>query len=118
MQNDDERRREPRVRVAATATLETFGVLNPNDQALCAVQDVSRSGIGLSTGQPPMRGQTVMLRLGLDDEIHELQTRATRVERKGTSNFYTVGLDWSSCSPEELSFLDRVLAAFEEQPQD
>ncbi len=118
MLNDDERRRGPRIRVAATATLETGGVLNPNNQALCAVQDVSRSGIGLSTGQPPMRGQTVILRIALDDEIHELRTQATRVERKGTSNFYSVGLDWSSCSPDELSFLDRVLEVFEEQPQD
>lgn len=118
MLNDDERRRAPRVRVAATATLETGGVLNPNNQALCTVQDVSRSGVGLSTGQPPMRGQTVILRIALDDEIHELRTHATRVERKGTSNFYSVGLDWSSCSPDELSFLDRVLEVLEEQPQD
>jgi hypothetical protein len=118
MEQDDDRRRQPRVRVAAFATMETTGALNANNQALCAVKDVSRTGIGLTTGQPPMRGQTVIVRLALDDEIHELRTRATRVERNGTSNFYVVGLDWSLCSPDELSFLDRALSAVETQPQD
>lgn len=114
----DERRRHPRVRVAAVASLETAGVLNPNDQALCSVRDVSRSGIGLHTGQPPMRGQSVLLRVALDDEIQTLKTTATRVQRCGTSNFYDVGLDWSHCTPEQLAFLDRVLAIVETQPQD
>lgn len=118
MQNDDDRRRTPRVRVAAIATLETTGVLNPNNQALCTVRDVSRSGIGLKTGQPPMRGQRVLLRLVLDDEMHELVTRATRVQRCGTGNFYEVGLDWSTCTADELAFLDRVITVVETQPQD
>lgn len=118
MENDDDRRRSPRVRVAAIATLETTGVLNPNDQALCAVRDVSRCGIGLQTGQPPMRGQKVHLRVALDDEVHEMVTIATRVNRCGAGNFYDVGLDWSSCTQEQLAFLDRVLQVIETQPQD
>lgn len=118
MQDDDDRRRQSRVRVAAIATLETSGTLNPNNQALCSVTDVSRTGIGLRTGQPPMRGQIVTLRVALDEEVHELRTLATRVNRCGSGNFYDVGLDWSSCSPEQLAFLDRVLAVIETQPQD
>ncbi len=116
MKHDQDRRRAPRVRVAACATLETQGVLNAGNQALCSVRDVSRSGIGLETGQPPMVGQGVLLRLALDEDVREIRTLATRVHRRGTSNFYEVGLDWSSCTPEQLKFLDKVLAALEQQP--
>ncbi|MBZ0151710.1 MAG: PilZ domain-containing protein [Planctomycetes bacterium] len=115
---DDDRRRAPRVSVAAVASLETLGALNANNQALCTVRDVSRSGIGLQTGQPPIAGQAVVLRLALDDVIHELKTRATRVLRRGDSNFYDIGLDWSTCSPAQLKFLDDVLAAIEGHPLD
>ena len=62
MASEDDRRRHPRVRIAACATLETRGVLNAGDQAFCTVQDVSQTGIGLNTGQPPMVGQRVRLR--------------------------------------------------------
>jgi hypothetical protein len=112
----DDNRRAPRVRIAALATLETTGALNPNNQALSVVKNVSRTGIGIETGQPPLRGQTVMLRLAIDDAMHLLRTRATRVQRRGSSNFYEVGLDWSGCSPEQLAFLDDVLRLVEEQP--
>ena len=117
MTDDSDRRRAPRARVAAIASLETKGKLNANDQAIGVVRDMSRTGIGLETGQPPMVGQGVILRLVLDDESHQLCTRATRVERRGKSNFYQVGLDWSMCSSAELAFLDRVLHAYEQQPQ-
>ena len=116
MNHDQDRRRGARVRVAAFATLETKGVLNPGDQALCSVRDVSKSGIGLETGQPPMTGQGVLLRLALDEDIRELRTLATRVHRRGKTNFYEVGLDWSGCSPEQLRFLEKVLSAFDQQP--
>lgn len=115
MKHDQERRRGARVRVAAFATLETHGVLNANNQALCTVRDVSRSGIGLETGQPPMVGQGVLLRLLLGDDVREIRTLATRVHRRGTTNFYEVGLDWSSCTKEQLEFLDKVLSAMETQ---
>ncbi len=111
-----ERRRGERVRVAAVATLETKGKLNPNDQALCTVRNVSRSGVGLETGQPPMVGQKVHLRVAIDDDVHELRCLATRVDRRDGSNFYDVGLDWSSCTPEQLMFLGQVIQLTEEQP--
>ncbi len=116
MTEDSDRRRSPRAQVAAIVSLETRGVLNANDQALGAVRNMSRTGIGLETGQPPLVGQTVILRLVLDEESHELRTRATRVQRRGRSNFYEVGLDWSNCATHALAFLDRVLRAFEQQP--
>jgi hypothetical protein len=116
MSQDQDRRRGKRVRVAAFATLETRGVLNPNDQALCSVQNVSQSGIGLETGQPPLIGQGVILRLALDGDVHEMRTLATRVQRRGSSNFYDVGLDWSNCTPEQLEFLDQVLAVIDQNP--
>jgi len=115
MSQDRDRRRGPRVRVAAFATLETRGVMNANNQALCSVQNVSQSGIGLETGQPPLVGQGVVLRLALDDKVHELRTLATRVCRRGTSNFYEVGLDWSNCTTEQLEFLGEVLRVIEQQ---
>ncbi len=114
MSADDDRRRHPRHQVAASATLETHGKLNPSDQALCSVRNVSRSGIGVETGQPPLVGQQVFLRVALDEEIHELMTRATRIERGDDTNFYDVGLDWSDCTQEQLEFLDRVFDAVEQ----
>lgn len=102
--------------MAACATLETKGVLCPNDQAMCAVRDVSRTGIGLETGQPPLIGQGVILRIALDETIHELRTRAIRVQRRGNSSFYDVGLDWSHCTPDQIAFLDEVLAVVEQFP--
>ena len=116
--DSQDRRRSQRVRVAASASLQTYGALNANNQALCSVRDLSRSGIGLETGQPPTSGQGVTLRIALDDQIHELQTRATRVERRGTSQFYHVGLDWGECTPEELQFLDDVLGVLHDELPD
>ncbi|MFN3242412.1 MAG: PilZ domain-containing protein [Planctomycetota bacterium] len=109
-----ERRRSTRVRVVAVATLETQGALSSNDQAVCTVQDLSRTGIGLETGQPPIKGQAVVLRISLDDETHELRTRAARVQVQPDSHFYRIGLDWSACSRSELAFLDRVLGVLQE----
>jgi hypothetical protein len=116
MNHDDNRRRATRVRVAAVAALETAGALNANNQALSVVKNVSRTGVGIETGQPPICGQTVTLRLAIDEEMHVLRTRATRVTRRGTSNFYEVGLDWSECTAEQLAFLDNLLRLVEEQP--
>lgn len=116
MTETSNRRRAGRVRVAAIATMETKGTLNANDQALCTVRNMSRTGIGVETGQPPIPGQTVVLRLALDDEVHELKTRTTRVQRRGKSNFYDVGLDWNVCTQSQLKFLDEVLAVIEEEP--
>jgi hypothetical protein len=101
------------VQIAACATLETGGVLNASDQAFCSVRDVSMSGIGLTTGQPPLCGQNVRLRIALDDEIHELTARTTSVKRMGKGSFYHVGLDWTGCSTEQLVFLKRALAALQ-----
>jgi hypothetical protein len=116
MTQGQDRRRGLRVRVAAFATLETQGIMNANNQALCSVQDVSRTGIGLQTGQPPLVGQGVLLRLDLEGTVHELRTIATRVRRRGKTNFYDVGLDWSNCSAEQLEFLGKVLKVIEQQP--
>ncbi|MBL8725599.1 MAG: PilZ domain-containing protein [Planctomycetes bacterium] len=114
----DEHRRHPRAQLTAVAALQTLGRLNANDQGIATVRDVSRSGIGLRTGQPPLQGQAVILRLGIGDEILELTTLATRVRRCGDSHFYDVGLDWSNCSAEQLAFLDRFVELAEVQPQD
>jgi hypothetical protein len=111
-----DRRRTTRVRLSAVATLETTGTRFGNNQAVCAVKDVSRLGIGLETGQPPQKGQTVILRLLLDDRVHELRTRAKRVTRRGDGDYYAIGLDWSECTREQLDFLDEVLRAVEAQP--
>jgi hypothetical protein len=105
-------RRSKRVKVSGIATLETGG-LNATNQAVCTVRDLSRSGIGLETGQPPEVGQVVRLRLVLNGQMVTLSTIATRVDRRANSNFYVLGLDWSRCKPDELAFLDEVLDAVE-----
>lgn len=105
-------RRGKRVKISGIATLETGG-LNATNQAVCTVRDLSRSGIGLETGQPPEVGQVVRLRLVLNGQMVTLSTIATRVDRRANSNFYVIGLDWSRCKPDELAFLDEVLKAVE-----
>jgi hypothetical protein len=105
-------RRGKRVKVSGIATLETGG-LNATNQAVCTVRDLSRTGIGLETGQPPEVGQVVRLRLILNGQMVTLSTIATRVDRRPNSNFYVIGLDWSRCKPDELAFLDEVLKAVE-----
>jgi len=111
-----EQRRATRVAVVAVASLEARGSLNSNDQGIGTVRNLSRTGIGLETGQPPLKGQNVTIRLSLDNELHELNTRATRVDRQGDSHFYQVGLDWSGCTEEELSFLDEALGILADEP--
>lgn len=106
---EHELRRSPRQRVAAIAALRMDGLLNPCDQGIASVFDMSRCGIGLQTGQPPMLGQSVHLRISLDDVIHEVSARATRVDSDPLTHFYRVGLDWNASSEVELRFLDNVL---------
>lgn len=118
MTQDQNRRRATRVRIAAVAALETVGMRSGNNQGLSVVKNVSRTGVGIETGQPPIKGQTVILRLALGDATHALQARATRIKRRGTSNFYEVGLDWSGCTTEQLAFLDEILKVVEQQPLD
>jgi hypothetical protein len=116
MSGDQDRRRAVRVRVAAVASLETRDWRYANDQAFAVVKNVSRTGIGLETGQPPIVGQRVLLRLAIGERTHEIETITTRVVRRGQSNFYLVGLDWSDASPQQLEFLDAVLRLMENQP--
>ena len=94
-----------------------MGSLHVNDQAVCAVQDLSRNGIGLRTGQPPVLGQGVKLRIAIDEIIHELPARVTRVVQHEFSRLYDVGLDWTFCNNEQLAFLDEVLGVWEREPQ-
>src|SRR5688572_7069954 len=103
-----DRRRSKRVLFKAVAAMVTGG-RHMNDQAFCVCVNVSRHGIGLRTGQPPIVGQTVVLRLAIGDEIHSLLAITKQITRAG-KDWYHVGLDWSSCSKPELQFLDRYIA--------
>ncbi len=105
--SDQDRRRSTRVKFIAYAAMETSGRF-ANDQAFCVAVDVSRHGIGLRTGQPPVAGQGVLLRLGIGDEIHTLRAVAAHVTRRGPET-YDVGLDWSATPAADLAFLDRYL---------
>ena len=98
------------------ATLDSHNRRSSINQALGAVKNLSRTGICVETGQPPLTGDRVNLRLAIADQVHELQTTATRVSRRGTSNFYEVGLDWRLCTSEQLAFLDELLE-FLERPE-
>ncbi len=92
------------------ATLETTGVLARNDQAFTLVIDVSRTGIGLRTGQPPVVGDRVIVRLGLGEEIRQLKAVVRRVSlrRRGV---FDVGLEWHGCTRKELAFVDEFTKA-------
>ncbi len=109
-----ERRKTTRQRLQAFAALETKD-RHPNDQAFSAVIDVSRSGIGLRTGQPPLKGQTVHVRLAIGEEIHTIAAKATRIQQRDPYAF-SVGLDWSACTDEQIAFLDDYLAALSTAP--
>lgn len=111
MPSSDDRRRSPRLRIAACAAIETLGRRNEGNQALGTVRDVSATGIGLETGQPPLPNQEVYLRIALNDEIEEVPARTTRIRRVDSSNFYEVGLDWGACTAEQMAFLERVFEA-------
>lgn len=104
-----ERRRSERRRVAAFAALVAVG-RHGSDQSFSAVVDISRNGICVRTGQPPLVGQTVLLRLAIGEDIHVLGTRVTRV-RSRPGGVHEVGLDWTQCSAEDLQFLDEYLAS-------
>lgn len=99
------------------ATMETQGGRATSNQGLGAVKNLSRTGICLETGQPPRTGDRVLLRLAIDDQIHEMPTLVTRASRRGTTNFYEVGLDWRLCTPEQLAFLDDLLHFLESPDQ-
>ena len=99
------------MRTQAYIALQSLG-RHGNDQGFGLVTDVSRTGIGLRTGQAPIRGQKVALRLSIDDEIRSLPASVIRVQpRKTSKDHYDVGLDWSECSEDEIDFLHRYLLA-------
>lgn len=97
------------------ATMAVRNLRTHLDQSLGSVKNVSRTGILVETGQPPLVGDVVLLRLAIGERIHELRATATRVAQRERSHFYEVGLDWRDTPPEQLVFLDDVLA-FLEQP--
>lgn len=109
-----DRRRSERSPLATFAALAT-GDTSPNDQAFSVAVDVSRSGIGVRTGQPPAVGQTVVLRLAFGESIHTLTATAMRVEERARNHF-DVGLDWAGCTEEQLRCLDAYLAAVAGSP--
>jgi len=111
--NDAERRRHPRQPFDASGSMETQGAYDLS-RTSCSVLNVSRSGIGVETDQPPSCGQEVLLRIEFDGEVHECKTTATRIVRVEGSSLYQVGLDWSECSQEQVELLDRVFAVIEE----
>ena len=88
--------------LATFAALEMQG-RHHNDQSFACVADVSRVGIAVRTGQPPLPGQQVAVRIALGEEIHEVITAVTRIAQRGT-DLFEVGLDWSRCPPETLAF--------------
>jgi hypothetical protein len=92
----------------AVAALITGGRYT-NDQAFCVCVNVSRHGVGLRTGQPPGVGQTVVLRLAIDEEIHSLLAVTKQVTKTGP-DWYHVGLDFGACTSQDLQFLDRYVA--------
>lgn len=104
------RRRAVRVPLQTFATIETTDILTRNNQAFTVVVDVSRSGICLRTVQPPQEGENVILRIGIGEEIERLHATVRRVTQL-TRGGYDVGLEWQSCSGNDLSFLDQFIAA-------
>jgi hypothetical protein len=110
MPSRKDRRRSPRVAVAAFATLETTDLVDATDQIFGAVADVSRTGIAVHVAVEPRMGQRVRVRLGIGEQIHELDGVVTRVDRRHGC-LYDVGLDWAGCEKEQLEFLDAFLVA-------
>lgn len=110
MSGKKSRRQAVRVPLQTCATIETTDVLTRNNQAFTVVLDVSRSGIGLRTTQPPTKGENVILRIGLGEEILRLHATVRRVTQLAKGG-YDVGFEWQGCSGNDLSFLDQFIAA-------
>lgn len=109
------RRQSARVPMHTFATIETTDILTRNNQAFTVVLDVSRTGIGVRTAQPPTEGENVILRIGVGEEIKRMNAivrRVTPLDRGG----YDVGLEWQGCTQEDLVFLDEFTTAVGSRP--
>ena len=83
--------------------------LTGSDQAFGVVRDVSSSGIGLVTPQPPNKGARVTARLSVEDRIFELRMRVVRVDRD-SSGQTIVGMMFERNDEARKSFLKAFLA--------
>lgn len=111
-----EHRRAERMPHAAVAAMETIGPFGGNNQGVAVVRNLSRSGIGIETAQPPLKGQRVAFRLAIGTNVQRLTATTRRVQPKGNSGFYEVGLEWTTCSAQEAAFLDALIASLAPAP--
>lgn len=106
--SQDDRRRSPRVTAETYASLEVEG-LNTNDQGFGVVIDVSSSGIRVRTPQPPNKGQQVIVRVAVGEELFRMRANVARVT-KASEGTWDVGLAYSSLDRLKVQFLEAFLA--------
>ena len=107
----NERRRSPRVKAETYASLEVEG-MNANDQGFGIVMDVSSNGIRVRTPQPPHKGQRVIVRVAVGEELFRVRAHVVRISQTDDGT-YDVGLAYSTLDRLKVAFLE---AFFEENP--
>ena len=98
--------REPRTNICAA--VEVVGQEGA-DQAFALVVDVSDHGLRIRTPQPPPDDAEVVLRIGVDDSIHEVRARVCHTLVLGPRVF-DVGLEFLGLGEDQLSHLRKALA--------
>ncbi|MFQ5504852.1 MAG: PilZ domain-containing protein [Planctomycetota bacterium] len=103
--DQSDRRCGERTETCKCAAIE---VHSGQDQALGVVFDVSSSGIGLRTGQPPRVDDTVTIRVASEHTIHSVCARVVRVTNVDQSAFL-VGLRYDAPGLQVDPFVREVL---------
>lgn len=106
---EKEQRRHPRFRSLQLSYVcldESGSVVK---QGMGRTLNLSRSGILLETYFPISSSHTVLLSLGLEEEVVDLHGRAVHLSTK-KQGVYEVGIEFLDSPPEALATLDRFLA--------
>ncbi len=110
---DEERRKYKR---KDALNLLDFVVLDEKggriEEAMGRTLNASESGILLETTVPLGPGHNVMLTIGLEEDLIDLQGRVVHV--KAVENFFQCGIDFIKIDESELRILRRYLAAVKE----
>ena len=79
------------------------------DQAFAIVQDISATGIGLLTPQPPEPGTKVRVRAAVGETMFDLEMNVARVETPEQGHEAIVGLQFTPNCPDRKRFLRTFL---------
>ena len=101
-----------------TLNLVDYVVLDENghatDRAMARTMNVSEKGILLETHKPLVKGQLMMITIGLRNELLEFKGRVVHCETCA-NEFHCSGIEFLDVTPEGMKLLRNFLKAFNEQ---